>query len=174
MRSSRKCKGLVTLVLVISFSQINVLYAQPRQEPVTIIIAPDHNNWIYEVGESVSFNVTVLKYGNLLKDIDVKYVVRPEKMNPVKEETITLKRSETRIKGDTMETPGFLRCWVYVTVDGKEYSNMATAAFSPEQIEPTATLPDDFTSFWENAIAKNNELPMDVQMTLLKLHENYP
>ncbi|MEN8227007.1 MAG: acetylxylan esterase [Bacteroidota bacterium] len=155
------------LFLVIAFSQISLLFSQPRQEPVTIIIAPDHNDWIYEVGESVSFNVTVLKFGNLLRDIDVKYVIRPEKMDPVKEETITLKRRETIIKGGTMETPGFLRCWVYVTVDGKEYSNMATAAFSPEQIEPTAMLPDDFKSFWDNAIAKNNDLPMDVQMTLL-------
>ena len=61
-----------------------------------------------------------------------------------------------------MEMPGFLRCWVYVTVNGKEYKNLATAAFAEEQIEPTATLPDDFKSFWENAIAENNKIPMDV------------
>ena len=88
-------------------------------------------------------------------------------MDPIKEETITLKQGETVIKGGTMESPGFLRCWVYATVDGKEYSNIATAAFSPDQIEPTATLPSDFLGFWETAISENKEIPMDAIVTLL-------
>lgn len=163
----RKCNGFVALFLVFAFTPIHLLHSQPRQEPVTIVIAPDHQDWIYEVGENVNFEVTVKKFGNLLRDIDVKVVIRPEKMDPVMEEILTLKRSETTVKGGTMKTPGFLRCWVYVTVDGKEYSNMATAAFSPEKIDPTAQMPDDFKSFWEDAIAKNNKLPMDVNMTLL-------
>ncbi|MCK5104314.1 MAG: acetylxylan esterase [Cyclobacteriaceae bacterium] len=154
------------LLNVILFSS-NFLIAQPRKELVEINLAPDHSDWIYEVGEKVNFNVSILKYGIPLTDIEIRYVIRPEKMDPVKEETITIKHSETMIKGGTMNTPGFLRCWVYTTIDGKEYRNMATAAFAPEQIEPTASLPDDFSTFWENAIAKNKEIPMDVKMTLL-------
>jgi cephalosporin-C deacetylase-like acetyl esterase len=88
-------------------------------------------------------------------------------MDPIKEETVELKRSETMIKGGTMDQPGFLRCWVYVTIDGVEYSGYATAGFAPEQIEPATELPDDFTSFWKNAINENNKIPMDVEMTLL-------
>ncbi len=155
------------LLLIVILFNYNFILAQPRQELVEIKIAPDHTDWIYKVGEKVKFDVSITKYGNPLSDIEIRYVIRPEKMDPVKEETITLKQGETTIKGGTMKTPGFLRCWVYVNIDGKEYSNMATAAFSPEQIEPTATLPGDFKSFWENAIAKNNEIPMDVKMTLL-------
>jgi cephalosporin-C deacetylase-like acetyl esterase len=134
---------------------------------VKINVATDHEDWIYKVGEQVKFNVSVLKYGNPLTDIEIRYEVRPEKMDPIKEETITLKQGETVIKGGTMESPGFLRCWVYATVDGKEYSNIATAAFSPDQIEPTATLPSDFLGFWETAISENKEIPMDAIVTLL-------
>ncbi|MCK5704204.1 MAG: acetylxylan esterase, partial [Cyclobacteriaceae bacterium] len=135
------------LLNVILFSS-NFLIAQPRKELVEINIAPEHSDWIYEVGEKVNFNVSILKYGNPLTGIEIRYVIRPEKMDPVKEETIMIKHGETVIKGGTMNTPGFLRCWVYVVIDGKEYRNMATAAFSPEQIEPTAILPDDFKTFW--------------------------
>jgi len=160
-------KGFFSLFITILLVQFQIVYAQPSQELVKINIAPEHEDWIYEVGEQVRFNVSVLKYGNPLTDIEIRYEIRPEKMDPIKEETISVKRSETMIKAGTMDSPGFLRCWVYVSVDGKEYSNMATAAFSPEQIEPTAKLPGDFSSFWANAIEKNNEIPMDVQMTLL-------
>ena len=165
MKETMKFKGFISLLISLLF--IQSLYAQPRQEIVTINIAPDHEDWTYEVGEQAKFNVTVLKYGNLLTDIEMKYEVRPEKLDPTIKETIKIKRSETMIKAGTMHEPGFLRCWVYATVDGKEYSNMATAAFSPEQIEPTAELPSDFKSFWSRAIQENQEIPMDVKMTLL-------
>lgn len=167
MNRSNELKGYASLLFAVAFFQCTAVIAQPRQEPVKINIAPDHSDWIYEVGEQVNFNVGVWKYGNPLTDIEIRYEIKPEKMDPVKAETITLKRSETMIKGGTMKSPGFLRCWVYATIDGKEYSNMATAAFSPEQIKPTATLPNDFSSFWKSAIEKNNEIPMDVLMTLL-------
>lgn len=167
MNKSMKFKAFFSLLIPLFLIQFHFANAQPRKELVKINIAPEHEDWVYEVGEQARFNVSVLKYGNPMTDIEIRYEIRPEKMDPIKEETLVLKRSETMIKAGTMEIPGFLRCWVYVTVDEKEYSNMATAAFSPEQIEPTATLPTDFKSFWDEAIEQNNEIPMDVQMTLL-------
>lgn len=160
-----KTKSVILLVFIVLPFQS--LLAQPREELVKINIAPDHSDWTYEVGEQGRFNVSVLQYGNPLTDIEIRYVLKPEKMDPIEEETIELKRSETMIKGGTMEQPGFLRCWVYVNVDGVEYSDYATAAFSPELIEPVTELPDDFSSFWSQAIEENNKIPMDVRMTLL-------
>jgi cephalosporin-C deacetylase-like acetyl esterase len=160
-----KQRGIFILSAIL-FS-IQLLSAQPREELIRIVVAPDHEDWTYEVGEDVRFNVSVLKFGNPLSDIEIRYEIEPEKMDPVKAETMTLKRSETMIKGGTMEQPGFLRCWVYTTIDGMEYSGYATAAFSPEQIEPATLLPSDFKSFWTAAIEENNKVPMDVQMTLL-------
>ncbi len=157
----------VRLLIIVFCLQVSTIRAQQRHELVTINIAPDHHNWTYQPGENVRFNVSILKYGNPLKDVEIRYTVGPEKMDPVKEETLTLKSSETMIQGGTMDIPGFLRCWVYVTVDGKEYRNMATAAFAPERIQPTADMPIDFSSFWEKAMQKNMEIPMDVKMTLL-------
>ncbi len=167
MKSFKKSMQVTQILFLLCLIQLQLVYSQPGKELINIIIAPDHTDWTYEVGEKVKFHVSVLKYGNLLKDVDIRYEIRPEKMEPIMEETIVLSKGETVIKGGTMQTPGFLRCWVYATVDGKEYKNMATAAFAPEQIEPTAALPDDFKVFWENAIEENNKIPMDVKMTLL-------
>ena len=167
MHLSGNYRGLVPLLVVIALFQFNLLYSQPRQELITINIAPDHEDWSYDVGELVKFQVSVLKYGNPLTDVEIRYEIGPEKMDPLKSEIMILKHGETTIKGGTMETPGFLRCWVFTTFEGKEYKNMATAAFAPEQIAPTATLPDDFKAFWESAIEENRKIPMDVQMTLL-------
>ncbi len=154
---------LFLLIFILSFS----VYAQPREELIKINVAPDHEDWTYEVGEQVRFNVSIFKYGNPITDIDIRYELRPDKLEPIKEETISLKRSETMIKGGTMKEPGFLRCWVYATIDGVEYSNCATAAFSPRQIEPVTEIPEDFMDFWEKAMEENSKIPMDVKMTLL-------
>lgn len=154
-------------LLCLVFTMFQDVLSQPAQPLVQINIAPDHEDWIYDIGEQVRFNVSILKYGNPLSDIEISYEIRPEKMDPVNKETLTLKRSETMIKGGTMDSPGFLRCWVYVTIDGKEYSNMATAAFAPGQIKPTVALPDDFMTFWNDAIKENNKIPMEARLTLL-------
>ena len=167
MKFKQRSPYLFLTFLLLGIFHVQLIYSQPNQELIKINIAPDHANWIYNIGQPAKFHISILKYGNPVKDIEIRYEIRPEKMNPTKEGTLVLKNGVTVIKGGTMKTPGFLRCWVYVTVDGKEYKNMATAGFAPEKIEPTATLPNDFISFWENAIEENNKIPMDVQMTLL-------
>lgn len=155
------------VVIIILCAQIGRLEAQPKQELIKVVVAPDHQDWTYKVGEQVRFIVSVLKYGNPLKDVEIKYELMPEKMEPVKSEILFLKRSETMIKGGTMEHPGFLRCRVSALVDGEEYVGLATAGFEPDKIKAVAQEPIDFKRFWDDAIAKNSEIPMDVRMTRL-------
>jgi cephalosporin-C deacetylase-like acetyl esterase len=66
-----------------------------------------------------------------------------------------------------MKVAGFLRCRVSVSYDGNSYDGLATAAFSPETIQPTTTLPGDFLQFWDNAKTELAEIPLDARMTLL-------
>ena len=49
----------------------------------------------------------------------------------------------------SLETPGVLRCRVNGVRDGERFSMISAAAFDPEDIEPTTTLPEDFDDFWE-------------------------
>lgn len=68
----------------------------------------------------------------------------------------------------TLDRPGILRCTV--TFDNKEQNRrlvgtgMAAAAFEPLNILPTATLPDDFETFWREQIAALADVPLDLRL----------
>ena len=142
-------------------------FSQPTEKIVKIIVAPDHSNWIYKTGEQAKFSISVLQYGNPLKNIPVKYEIGPEKMEPVKKDSLNLSSGVYTIDGGTLKTPGFLRCIVTTMVDGKQYRNLATVAFEPQAIVPVIESPADFRSFWEKAKADLEKIPIDARMTLL-------
>lgn len=142
-------------------------FAQPFEQIVKIIVAPDHINWTYHPGEKVIFSVTVLQYGNPLKNVKIKYEVGPERMEPVKKDSLNLPDGKLVLDGGTMKTPGFLRCIVVAEVNGKKYRNLSTAGFDPEMIKPAIENPADFLQFWDQAKAELAKIPMDVRMTLL-------
>lgn len=155
------------LVLLLSFFHICQGFAQPAKDYVEVIVAPDRTDWTYHVGENVNFNINVLQFGNPVQNVEIHYEVKPEKMEPVISETLKLKEGKTTVKGGTLQKPGFLRCWVYVTIDGKEYEGYGTAGFDPLEIAPTTTEPEDFIAFWDQAKAEAAQVPLDAHMTLL-------
>jgi cephalosporin-C deacetylase len=71
------------------------------------------------------------------------------------------------IGGETMETPGFLRCEVTSTIHERTYKGMATVAFAPEKIAPTQVNPADFDTFWEAQLALLKDVPLGLKKTLL-------
>jgi hypothetical protein len=111
---------------------------------VKVIVAPDHLNWEYKTGEIVKFSISVLQYGNAVKNAKVHYEIMPEKMDVVKQDDLVLSDGYKTIEGGTMNKPGFLRCKVTATVEGRQYTGLATAGFEPFKIQPTTTLPSDF------------------------------
>lgn len=141
--------------------------AQPVEQNVKVIIAPDHREWLYKTGEKVKFNVSVLQYGNPLKDVKVKYEYGPERMEPEKRDSLVLSNGQFTIDAGTMKTPGFFRCIVVAEVNGKKYRGLSTVGFDPGQIRPAAVNPDDFVKFWDNAKADLAKIPIDARMTLL-------
>ena len=148
------------------FLMTGLAFAQPSERLIKVIVAPEHEDWSYKLGEPVKFTVTVLKYGNPLKNVKISYQIGPEKFETKKDTTI-LKDGIIKLDGGTMNIPGFLRCIVIAKVDGKEYRNLATAAFEPEKIQPAVELPADFTQFWNKAKADLAKVPIDAEMTLI-------
>jgi hypothetical protein len=154
------------LVLNLLFS-MSLLFGQPVEKFIKVIVAPDHSDWIYKKGESVKFTISVLKNGNYVPNVKVKYELGEEKMDPLKSETIVLANGMQQINGGTLNKAGFIRLTAIAEVDGKEYRNLATAAFSPEEIKPTVQNPSDFDAFWATALQDLAKIPMDAKMTLI-------
>ena len=160
-----RCKRSILFILL----SINVLVgqAQPTEKLIKVVVAPDHADWTYKVGESAKFTISVLQNGNFLKNAKVRYEIGPEKMEPTKKESLTLPNGTTTIDGGTMKTGGFLRCIAIAEVEGKEYRNLGTAGFDPLAIAPTVANPADFDVFWTKAKEDLAKVPMDAKMTLL-------
>lgn len=143
------------------------LLAQPVERLIKIVVTPDHADWLYKVGEPVRFNVVVYRNNVPLKGARLRYEIGPEKMEPTKKETVTLKDGTLVLDGGTMRTAGFLRCIATVEVDGKEYRGLTTAGFEPQTIKPTVENPADFQAFWDKAKGDLAKIPIDARMTLL-------
>ncbi|MBO0939105.1 acetylxylan esterase [Fibrella sp. HMF5335] len=143
------------------------LLAQPAERLYKVVVAPDHTDWTYRVGEPVKFTLMVLHDGNPVKGATVRYEIGPEKMDPTRKETVTLTNGTMTVDGGTLSSPGFLRCVATTTVDGKDYRNLGTAGFDPSAIAPTVDNPADFDAFWTAAKADLAKIPVDAQMTLL-------
>lgn len=161
-----------SLLAFLFFMCSSPLLAQPARQLVNVIVAPDHPNWEYRTGEKVKFTVTVLKYGNPVKEGTIYYSVGPEKLKPTRSDSAKLKDGQFVIDGGTMRTPGFLRCVVSVKVDNKQYAGVATAGFAPLEIKPTVSLPADFSSFWAGAKEELSKVPMDAKLTLMPERSN--
>ncbi len=161
-------KRLIAIVSVMLFLVSGAdTYAQPREQRIKIVVAPDHSDWLYKTGENVKFSISILEDGNPVKNAFVQYEIGPEKMDPSKKDSLKLPNGVLVVDGGTMKTAGFLRCTVTAKVDGNEYGKMATAGFDPLNIKPTIEEPEDFSQFWNDAKDELAKIPMDTKMTLL-------
>ena len=152
---------LSTATILIFYSSL--LFAQwgPGYEAINIQVYPAHDNWTYELGEEVIFKVQLFLYGSPIGMGNIDYIIGPEKMEATKEGSMSLSKGINEIKGGTMTKPGFLRCAISYTLEGKTYRKVATAAFSPTAIKPTTDEPQDFLDFWESAKLAAAKIPMD-------------
>jgi len=154
------------LFFIVFFTSAQLL-AQPRRELVKVIVSPSQSDWTYESGERAEFSITVLKNNIPIEGIQINYRIQPEKVDLWDEGTVTLKKGMAKIKAKRFKNAGFLRCHASVEIDGKRYSSYATAGFSPDEIEPTTTLPNDFESFWNKGKEDLAKIPINPVLTLI-------
>jgi cephalosporin-C deacetylase-like acetyl esterase len=156
-----------SLAFLVMLCTLATAWAQPTVQPVQIVITPNHDNWEYKAGEPATFSVQVLKFGVPQKGVKIFYQVGPERMKPLKSDSVVLKDAPFQTAGFTMKEPGFLRCVVTATVDGKVYRNLTTAGYDITKIQPAVEKPADFEKFWSANIAELSKLPLDAKFTLL-------
>src|SRR5512133_747229 len=142
------------------------VFSQSNTRLIKVIVSPDHKDWTYKINEKAKFSVQVLKYGNLVENVAIDYETGPEALPDVKKEGVLLKEGITEFSG-TMKVPGVYRVRVWAVVEGKRYEGLATAGFEPEKIQPTIKNPDDFDTFWTNAIGEARKINLDPKLTLM-------
>jgi len=163
--SFKKRLRLILIFLTIGITQFSV--AQPVEQFIKVIVAPDHPDWMYKQGEKVKFSITALQNGNPIKNAVVKFEIGAEKMDPTKKDSLVFINGALTVDGGTMKDPGFLRCIATAMVNNKTYRGLGTAAFDPQLIEPAIANPTDFAAYWEQAKTELAKIPLDARMTLL-------
>lgn len=155
-------------ILLVAFTCMSgqKMQAQILGKNITVTVTPDHKDWNYKVGESVVFEVKVLKSGTLLDGVSVDYEAGPEMYPEVKKEGIILKDGTMKWTA-RMKRPGFYRLKVTAHVAGKTYEGLCTVGFSPEKLQPTTENPADFDSFWQTAIMEARSVTLNPTKRLL-------
>ena len=154
------------MLLTTLLAAATALQAQIRGNNIVVTVEPDHKDWNYKVGETALFTVEVRRSGTLVDNVSVSYEAGPEMYPTEKREGVVLKDGTMRHKGK-MQKPGFYRLKVVAHVGGRDYSAWCTAAFSPEQLQPTTVMPADFDAFWTKAIEEAHWTSLEPTKRLL-------
>ncbi len=157
----------IILFAILWVKTFTILSAQPVERFVKVVVAADHPDWTYKIGETVRFTISVFKNGNLVNNARIRYEIGLEKQEPTKKDSANVASGFQIVDGGTLNTAGFLRCVAIAEVEGKEYRNLATAAFDPLSINPTVDNPTDFDAFWQEATTELAKIPLDAKMTLM-------
>ncbi|MCD7963694.1 MAG: acetylxylan esterase [Rikenellaceae bacterium] len=143
------------------------VFAIAGAQNVSVKIFPDRESWVYNLSEEVEFTIQVYKDGSLLKNVSVDYEIGPEFFPTDKKQNVILENGELKLKS-SMDVPGFLRCRVWANVDGRQIWNLGTVGYDPDNIVNTAVEPEDFDSFWSNAISSARKIPLNPEIKLLE------
>lgn len=89
-----------TLSLIIIFMAVMVSgYAQPARQYVTVVVSPDHADWVYKPGEEAHFTLYAIKDNVKLQGVTLQYEYGPEKLPAVFKGSVkTGKNGEATIK----------------------------------------------------------------------------
>ena len=138
--------------------------AQESLGTYQIRVAPDRDDWTYELNAPVKFEVSVTLNNRRVAGLPLKYACGAEQMPPAIERTVTTTAQSFTIDAGTLAAPGFLRCIVTLEKDGQTYRGLATAGFRPDLIKPIVTDPPDFDRFWADGKSALAKIPLDAKL----------
>lgn len=161
------------IIFTILFIVVQVVFvptlAQKRNENrlVEIEIVPNRSDRTYKLGEDVTFEVRAYRAGVALSGVSLTYAIGSEKMPSTLSGSVVMQDKCVQLDAGTMTVPGFMTCSCTIEMEGESYSNYVNVGFSPEEIVPTQTMPDDFEKFWDKSLKKSAKIPLEPQLTLV-------
>jgi len=137
-----------------------LLLCSLTQAATKIEVYPDKETGVYAAGDTVTWKVDAK---TLTGKLTWKLLLGgAEEIGKGEAELADGKATLTGTRKD----PGVLLLEVHLKdTDGKDVLGKGGAIFSPEKIERSAPVPDDFDAFWKGKVEELNKIPMNVQLS---------
>ena len=141
-----------------------VVTAIAAASQTVVEVVQDRDEGLYEVGEKATFTVRIATKNVPAPEGTARYTLTLDGGRKIASGDLALGADPATVTG-TLEQPGVLRCTIVAKVGGKKLAPaFAAAAFDPEEIQPTAVMPEDFDAFWRRQKAELAEVPIDPQL----------
>lgn len=162
----RLCKLLS--ILFIASASASTLFSQITKAPVEYVeflAIPDSDDWNYKTGEEANIRLTAYAGGLPLNNIDITFEAGNEIMPFDTKGVSKFENGKASIRIGTMNNPGFRSCTIKFSFENKTYTKYVKVGFSPQNIQPTVKMPDDFIVFWKKSISETAKLPIKAETT---------
>lgn len=149
----------------------------PSDVEVYFVGETDKSPLEYEVGEEITFTVTLKADGETVSTPLFVYEIKQDGKGLVERDQVNAESGSAVIK-TTLESPGFVKLYVAVTsASGTELKGVSPfnggAGASVSKISQAVAEPEDFDEFWQAELAKLDEV--EPKVTIVKdLSDDYP
>lgn len=130
---------------------------------ITLRVSADRADAVYEVGETATFVIEAMADGQPLKDGTVACVFSHDGWKPQPPQSIAITNGKATVVSK-LDRPGFLLLRAAI---GKATA-LAGAGYTPLQIAPSLSVPDDFDEFWAAQKAALAKVPLKPELTSVK------
>ena len=124
-----------------------VQVAQAAYPELPLKVSLDRPDWTYRAGEHAIFRISIDKKPYPREGIRIRYRLGPDMLEGP-ERSAVVPEDGLLLAAPGGDKPGFVRCIVSASIDGKAVEAATTAAFSPLELRPVQLEPGDFDAFW--------------------------
>ncbi|MBN1341691.1 MAG: acetylxylan esterase [Phycisphaerae bacterium] len=164
-------KRSLRLATWLTLSTTALIAQAAAAQSVKLDVLTDRPDALYHVGQTVTFNVSLLVDKKPLADGQISYVLSNDGHGVLAQGTLALTGKPLLIQGK-LDQPGFLRATVtYVDPKGKKQVALGGAGIDPLDIKPSMPVPDDFDAFWAQQRKRVTDMPMKPTLTPVKTPE---
>jgi cephalosporin-C deacetylase len=137
---------------------------------VSMTVAPDHHNGIYQTGETVQWTVRIRGAGQNPSGT-AQYILKHNGLHVVKKGNCRVENGTGTFTG-TVKVSGTLIAEVMFQGTGAAAQWRGGCVFNPEKLKPTMPPPQDFDAFWNRKVRELNAIPLDVRLKRIPCDES--
>ncbi|MBP5640625.1 MAG: acetylxylan esterase [Victivallales bacterium] len=154
MKTTLTCLPVFLTVLAFAQTKINITL--------------DHADAMYKCNEQAVFTITVMNNDQPCKEGKASVRLSNDGLTTFSTKEVDLAKENPFTVVGTMEKPGILSLDVGVATQPKKLNKVFGAAFEPLEIQPSASEPEDFVTFWQGEFKKYRNLLIEPELTPLQ------